>query len=129
MFLHRRLFQKVRISAAEETSTTTCHYPCRGGPWMHLLSRSQNFKAYTNVENGSAIQRNHDARGKVPALKTATCCGPCWRGPWMHLLAWSGFVKLVRMLGHVSRTAESHDICDPWKLCWPDVVLSSWSQS
>ena len=72
----------MRISAAEETSTTTCHYPCRGGPWMHLLSRSQNFKAYVNVENGSAIQRNHDARGKVPALKTATCCGPCWRGPW-----------------------------------------------
>ena len=34
---------------------------------MHLLSRSQNFKAYTIVENGSAIQKKHDARGKLPA--------------------------------------------------------------
>ncbi len=85
MFLHRRLFQKVRISAAEETSTTTCHYPCRGGPWMHLLSRSQNFKAYTNVENGSAIQKNHDVRGKVPASHMlwpllARPLGTCWLG-------------------------------------------------
>ena len=44
LFLYRRLSRKVRISAAEETSTAAFHYPCRCGPWMHLLSRSSFVK-------------------------------------------------------------------------------------
>ena len=56
-FLCRRLSRKVRGSAAEETSTPACHYPCRCCPGCIcypdvVFEAGPNARAYVNVVNG-----------------------------------------------------------------------------